>query len=139
MTFKKSTLESEFYKGSHLPDIGCGIIILLYSVFILNLNVKTHWGLILVVIAGVLFAQFVCSRISNHFLIGKVSKKVWEWKTKGYSMEERTQLFLALHKLPGAKQIEAFFYFFVCAILLATYYHFGMNLNILLAFGFLIS
>ena len=130
MTFKKSTLESEFYKGSHLPDIACGVIILLYSVFILNLNIKTHWGLILVVIAGVLFAQLVCSRISNHFLIGKVSKKVWEWKSKGYSLEERTQLFLALHKLPVGKQFEAFSYFFICAILLATYYHFGMNLNI---------
>ena len=64
------SLERKLLRVSHLPDIACGIVLLMYTVFIMNLNFKTHYPIILVVIAGVLFAQFVLSSITNHFLMG---------------------------------------------------------------------
>ena len=70
----------------------------MYTVFILNLNFKTHYPIILIVIAGVLFAQFVLSSITNHILMGKTSKEVERWETEDFSVEERTKLFLAIHK-----------------------------------------
>ena len=123
------SLERRILRASHLPDIVCGIVLLMYTVFILNLNFKTHYPIILIVIAGVLFAQFVLSSITNHILMGKTSKEVERWETEDFSVEERTKLFLAIHKLPKKKSIEACTYFFVCAILLACAYHFVYEIN----------
>lgn len=124
------SLERKLLRVSHLPDIACGIVLLMYTVFIMNLNFKTHYPIILVVIAGVLFAQFVLSSITNHFLMGKVSKDVERWEIEEFTVEERTKLFLAIHKLPKKKSIEACTYFFICAILLAAGYHFFYKINI---------
>ena len=123
------SLERRILRASHLPDIACGIVLLMYTVFILNLNFRTHYPIILIVIAGVLFAQFVLSSITNHILMGKTSKEVERWETEDFSVEERTKLFLAIHKLPKKKSIEACTYFFVCAILLACAYHFVYEIN----------
>ena len=76
------SLERRILRASHLPDIACGIVLLLYTVFILNLNFKTHYPLILIVLGGVLFAQFVLSSITNHILMGKVSREVERWETE---------------------------------------------------------
>ena len=73
---KNLTLERRILRASHIPDIGCGIVLLMYTVFILNLKFSTHYPLILTVIAGVLFAQFVCSSMTNHMLMNKTSKLV---------------------------------------------------------------
>ena len=94
------SLERKLLRVSHLPDIACGLVLLMYTVFIMNLNFKTHYPIILIVIAGVLFAQFVLSSITNHFLMGKTSKEVERWDNEELSLEERTKLFLAVHKLP---------------------------------------
>ena len=79
---KNVSLEQKILNASHLPDIMCGIIILLYTVFILNLNVKTHYLLIITVFAGILFAQFCLSPITNHFLMSRVSKRIQKWETE---------------------------------------------------------
>ncbi len=123
------SLERRLLRVSHLPDIACGIILLMYTVFILNLNFKTHYPIILIVIAGVLFAQFVLSSITNHFLMRKTSKEIERWETEELTIEERTKLFLAVHKLPQKKAIEACTYFFICSILLAVGYHFFYKIN----------
>ena len=123
------SLERRILRASHLPDIVCGIVLLMYTVFILNLNFKTHYPIILIVIAGVLFAQFVLSSITNHILMGKTSKEVERWETEDFSVEERTKLYPAIPKLPKKKSIEACTYFFVCAILLACAYHFVYEIN----------
>ena len=127
---KHLSLEQRILKASHLPDVACGIIILLYTVFILNLNFRTHYPIILGVIIGVLFAQFGISPITNHFLMGGVSKRVKKWETEETTVEERTKLLLAVHKLPARKQYEAFGYFFFCTFLLAYAYHKLLNMNI---------
>ena len=111
---KNTTLEQKILKASHLPDVMCGIIILLYTVFILNLNIKTHYLLIVIVFAGIMFAQFCLSPITNHLFMGGVSKKIQKLEAEDSTVEDRTKLLLALHKLPQRKQLEAFFYFFIC-------------------------
>lgn len=124
------SLERRILRASHLPDIACGIVLLIYTVFIMNLNLKTHYPIILIVIAGVLFAQFVLSSITNHFLMRKTSMDVERWETEAFTLEERTKLFLAIHKLPKKKSIEACIYFFICAIMLAAGYHFYYKINL---------
>lgn len=124
------SLERRILRASHLPDIACGIVLLIYTVFIMNLNLKTHYPIILIVIAGVLFAQFVLSSITNHFLMRKTSLEVERWETEAFTLEERTKLFLAIHKLPKKKSMEACIYFFICAIMLAAGYHFYYKINL---------
>ena len=126
---EKLSLERRILNASHLPDVATGIVILLYTVFILNLNLKLHYPIILVVILGVLFAQFGISPITNHFLMSRVSKRVKKWETEESTIEERTKLLLDVHKLPRRKQIEAFSYFFVCTFGLAAAYKILLNMN----------
>ena len=127
---KYMSLERRILRASHIPDVSCGIILLLYTVFILNLKVTTHYPLIIVVILGVLFAQFCVSPITNHILFKKISHEIEHWENEDTSQEERTKLFLALHKCPLKKAIEAFSYFTVCAIGLAAAYHFIYRVNV---------
>ena len=127
---KYMSLERRILRASHIPDVSCGIILLLYTVFILNLKVTTHYPLIIVVILGVLFAQFCVSPITNHILFKKISLQIEHWENEDTSQEERTKLFLALHKCPLKKAIEAFAYFTVCAIGLAAAYHFIYKVNV---------
>ena len=129
---KYLTMERKLYRASHIPDIACGIVLLLYTVFILNLDYRKFYGLIIVVIAGVLFAQFVVSDITNHWLFAKTSKQVEKFESDELNMEERTKLFFALHQAPRKKAYEAFSYFFICGILLALAYHciYKVNLSI---------
>ncbi len=131
---KKYTFEQEMFNASSFPDIACGVLILTYSVFILNLSVTKHFLLILGVIAVILFAQFGLSSITNHLIMGKVSKGIQKWKNHGMSLEERTQLFIRLHKMPFYKKREALTYFSVCAVLLAISYHFILDMNIRINF-----
>ena len=136
---KYQSLEKKILRASHLPDIACGIVLLLYTVFIMNLRFSTHWPLIVVVIAGVLFAQFVLSTITNHILMGKTSNDVEKWEEEGMNQEERTKLFLDLHRLPKIKHNEAFTYFAVCSFGLAAAYHFIYHINISLNLVSLVS
>ena len=129
---KKLSLEQRILNASHFPDVMCGIVILLYTVFILNLNFKDHYPIIIGTIVGIFFAQFCLSPITNHFLMSSVSKKLQKWETEETTVEQRTKIFLALHKLPGRKQIEAFSYFFICTFLLAGAYHIFLGMNIYL-------
>ena len=127
---KNLSFENEMYNRSVLPDISCGLIILAYSAFILNLSIKEHYLLILGVIVSIFFAQFVFSRITNHFLMGGISRKIIKWKTEGMTLEERTALFKNLHKIPARKQTEALLYFVICSFLLAFAYKLLLDMNI---------
>ncbi|SEP97667.1 methyl-accepting chemotaxis protein [Treponema bryantii] len=127
---KYLSLERRILRASHIPDIACGLVLLLYTVFILNLKFSTHYPLIITVALGVLFAQFVCSTVTNHMFMGKVSKRIEIWENEEMTKEERTKLFLDLHKLPKKKSIETTSYFVVCAIALAAAYHFIYRVNL---------
>ena len=127
---KNLSLERKILRASHISDVACGIVLLMYTVFILNLNLRTHYPLILIVLAGILFAQFALSPITNHMLFAKVSKKVEKWENEDFTQEERTQLFLNLHKLPKRKCIEAITYFAICAVGLAGAYHIFYKVNV---------
>ena len=126
------SLERKILRASHLPDVASGIVILLYTVLILNLNIRTHYLHILVVLALIFVAQFCLSPITNHLFMGRVSRRIKNWETEESTQEERTKLLLDLHKLPARKQLEAFSYFFICTFLLAASYHILLDMNIAL-------
>ena len=52
------SLERKILRASHLPDVASGIVILLYTVLILNLNIRTHYLHILVVLALIFVELF---------------------------------------------------------------------------------
>lgn len=129
MRNKNISFEEEMYRKSHLPDIICGIITLIYSFFILKLSIRAHFLIVVGVFSVILFAQFVLSKMTNHLIMHKVSASIEQWKANGLTKEERTDLFLKLHKMPEKKQREAFAYFMVCSVLLALSYKFILNMN----------
>ena len=129
-TDKYLSIEKKIFNASHVSDVSVGIAILLYTIFIMNLNFYKFYPLFIGVISVILFAQFFCSNITNHFLVRKVSKEVERWESEELTVEERTRLFLDIHKLPAKKQTEALIYFVTCSILLALVYHFVYSINI---------
>ncbi len=133
------SLERKILRASHLPDIACGFVLLMYTVFILNLKFSTHYPLILTVAVGILVAQFFFSSITNHMFMGPVSKRIDLWESEETTVEERTKLFLDLHKLPRKKAAEACTYFVICAIALAAAYHFIYKVNLSINIVSLIS
>ena len=136
---KSLTLERRILRASHIPDIGCGIVLLLYTVFIMNLRFSTHYPLIVTVFLGILFAQFVVSSFTNHIFMGKTSKLVEQWENEESTKEQRTKVFRELHKLPMRKSIECFTYFFVCAIALAAAYDYFYHVNLAINLVSLVS
>ena len=128
------SIEQKILKASHVSDIACGIAILMYTIFIMNLSLIKFYPLFIGVIATILIAQFLCSSVTNHFLMSKVSKEVERWESEDITLEDRTHLFLNLHKLPAKKQIEALIYFVTCSIILALVYHFAYGVNVKLNF-----
>ena len=124
--------EKEILKASLLPNISCGIVMLIYSIFILNLDIKTHYFVIFSILTIIVVAQFLISPIVNHIVMGKVSKKIEDYLSKGMDVETRTDLFKMIHKMPGKKQIETASFFVVSAIFLTCIYHFLYHMNIIL-------
>ena len=129
---KHIPLERRLLVAGCLPNILCGILMLLYSVFILNLDVYKQYPLMLAVIGMILFAQFLLAPLTNHLCTAAISRQLERWQTEDLSVEERTKLFLALHKLPSVKQVETFLYFVACSLMLALGYHFLLKMGIFL-------
>ena len=129
---KQHTLEQQHRISSYLPNILCGILILVYSVFILNFDIHAQLPLIVGIIVMILAAQCILSPITNHLLTGKLSRQIEKWLTEGATQEERTQIFLALHRHPSKKQRETITYFMVCACFLTIAYHLLLDINLFL-------
>ena len=123
-------LTSRIYKASILPDCLCGIVLLLYSVFIANIKFSSHFIFISAVIGLICIAQFCAAPITNIFICNKCNKLIKKWNNSGLDLQERTSLFKSLHAIPKFKQIECFIYFFFCSIILFSYYYFIMNVNL---------
>ena len=121
---------SRIYKASILPDCLCGIVLLLYSVFIANIKFSSHFIFIFAVIGLICIAQFCAAPITNTFICNKCNKLIKKWNNSGLDLQERTSLFKSLHAIPKFKQIECFIYFFFCSIILFSYYYFIMNVNL---------
>ena len=121
---------SRIYKASILPDCLCGIVLLLYSVFIANIKFSSHFIFIFAVIGLICIAQFCAAPITNIFICNKCNKLIKKWNNSGLDLQERTALFKSLHAIPKFKQIECFIYFFFCSIILFSYYYFIMNVNL---------
>lgn len=133
-TDKNETLpfEKEILRASLLPNISCGIVMLIYSIFILNLDVQTHYFVIFSILTLIVVAQFLISPVVNHIVMGKVSKKIEEYLSKGMDVEARTDLFKMIHKMPAKKQIETASFFVVSAMFLTATYHFLYHMSIVL-------
>ena len=121
---------SRIYKASILPDCLCGIVLLLYSVFIANIKFSSHFIFIFAVIGLICIAQFCAAPITNTFICNKCNKLIKKWNNSGLDLQERTALFKSLHAIPKIKQIECLIYFFFCSIILFSYYYFIMNVNL---------
>lgn len=110
-----------------------GFVLLFYSIFIANIQIKTHYPFILTVLFLILLAEFAVSPITNLFITRKTSKEIQKWKKEGFNIEQRTKLFRRLHLIPTIKQIECFLYFVICSVLLFLYFYAYMKVNFLIS------
>ncbi len=126
------SFEKELLNASYVPDISCGIVMLIYSIFILNLDVKSHYLVIFGILILIVVFQFLVSPVINHIVMGKVSKKIQEYKLKGMNVEERTELFKMIHRMPMRKQLETATFFVGTAFILTAMYHYLYNMSFVL-------
>ena len=122
MKDNKSLTTKLFFKGIIL-NVSIGIIILFYSIFIANIKIRMHYWYVILTIFLILFAEFCVSPFTNIIITARTSRKIREWKTKGYDKEQRTKLFLMIHRIPVYKQIECFLYFVACSFILESLIH----------------
>ena len=92
MKDNKSLTTKLFFKGIIL-NVSIGIIILFYSIFIANIKIRMHYWYVILTIFLILFAEFCVSPFTNIIITARTSRKIREWKTKGYDKEQRTKLF----------------------------------------------
>lgn len=130
MPDKNLTFIQKIQKAGFLPNVLCGAVILIYSSFIINLNIINDWLFCLYVVAAILIAQVLLSPISNLLIMKKISELITEWESGKSTVEQRTKLFKKIHKIPRYKQISTFIYFFVISLGVAVGYHYYFELNI---------
>ena len=138
MKDNKSLTTKLFFKGIIL-NVSIGIIILFYSIFIANIKIRMHYWYVILTIFLILFAEFCVSPFTNIIITARTSRKIREWKTKGYDKEQRTKLFLMIHRIPVYKQIECFLYFVACSFILFSLLYFGMHANLAISCATLMS
>ena len=63
------SFEKELLNASYVPDIACGIVMLIYSIFILNLDVKSHYLVIFGILILIVVFQFLVSPVINHMVM----------------------------------------------------------------------
>ncbi len=127
---KEKDFTREIFNASSAPDILCGFVILIYAIFIANLSIIRWWMFIVIVIAGIIIAQFGISSITNAMICKKVNILMTKWRRQKLDQKERTELFYELHKIPLRKSFEAFMYFFVCSCLFNAAYIFILHVSL---------
>ena len=139
MKNKQKTLYEQCYQVSILPNMFCALVLLSYSILIINVDVRKYWGFVLVVIVMILIAQFVLCPITHRMFIGKASRQIEEMEKREFSVEERTKLFLMLHKIPKYERISTLIYFFISANLLFCGFHFLLKVNLYISLAALFA
>lgn len=130
MAKKEKTLYRQILNKCALPNVLCGIVVFLYSILIINIDVKKYWAFCLFFFSLVFIAEFILSPFTHNMFIHKASKMLEESKKREFSVQENTELFLQLHKIPFYNKLSAFLYFLVCCFVLFLSYHFYIGANL---------
>ena len=138
MKDNKSLTSKIFSKGIIL-NCSIGFTILFYSIFIANIKIRMHYWYVILTVSIILFAEFCISPITNILITARASKKIKKWKAQGYDKEERTKLFLLIHRIPMYKLIECFIFFVTCSFVLFSLLYFGMHANFAISCASLMS
>ncbi len=139
MKNKQKSLYEQCYQVSILPNMFCALVLLSYSILIINIDVRKYWGFVLAVIVMILIAQFFLCPITHRMFIGKASRQIEEMEKREFSVEERTKLFLRLHKIPKYERISTLIYFFISANLLFCGFHFLLKVNLYISLAALFA
>lgn len=130
MENREKSFLTQCYQVCILPNILCGFVLLIYSVLIININIKTNWFFILFVGVMISIAEFVLCPFTNKLFMGKASSLLDEFEKREFSQEERTNLFLLIHKIPNRNRISAFLYFFISSNLLFCGFYFYIHADL---------
>ena len=82
MKNKQKSLYEQCYQVSILPNMFCALVLLSYSILIINIDVRKYWGFVLAVIVMILIAQFVLCPITHRMFIGKASRQIEEMEKR---------------------------------------------------------
>ena len=130
MKKKEATFLSQCEKACVLPNIIFGLIVLSYTLLIINVDCVKNWWFVALFFGLDMFAQFVMAPLTNRLIMGKASRRIQELENRKSTVEERTELFLLIHKIPNRNRISGFCYFFSCSHILFFGYHFILKANI---------
>lgn len=130
MKKKEATFLSQCEKACVLPNVIFGLIVLSYTLLIINVDCVKNWWFVALFFGLDMFAQFVMSPLTNRLIMGKASRRIQELENRESTVEERTELFLLIHKIPNRNRISGFCYFFICSHILFFGYHFILKANI---------
>ena len=130
MKKKEATFLSQCEKACVLPNIIFGLIVLSYTLLIINVDCVKNWWFVALFFGLDMFAQFVMAPLTNRLIMGKASRRIQELENGESTVEERTELFLLIHKIPNRNRISGFCYFFICSHILFFGYHFILKANI---------
>ena len=139
MKNKERSFLSRCYIICIIPNVLCAWVLLAYSCLIINLDMSENWLFFLIVNLLIYAAQFILCPITNTFFMGKASKLLQESKIRDFSIEERTKLFLLLHKIPNRNRLSCLIYFLSCSVFLFAGFYFVLNVNIYIALANMVS
>ncbi|AEE16912.1 methyl-accepting chemotaxis protein [Treponema brennaborense] len=138
-TGKKKSFLAQCERVCILPNILCGWVLLTYSLLIINIDIRIYWQFILFVVMMIFIAQFGLAPITNKMIMGRTSKLIDEFRIREFSVGERTELFLHLHKVPERNRISTLLYFFLSSNLLFCGYYFVLKSNLYISLCTLFS
>lgn len=130
MKKKEATFLSQCEKACVLPNVIFGLIVLSYTLLIINVDCVKNWWFVALFFGLDMFAQFVMAPLTNRLIMGKASRRIQELENRESTVEERTELFLLIHKMPDRNRISGFCYFFLCCHILFLAYHFLLKANL---------
>lgn len=131
-TNQSKTLLSQIYTKNIFNNIVWGNLLLIYSLIITNVDIKIFFPFVLTIVGLILFSEFVLCPFTNYLIMGKTSRLLEEFETREFTLEERTDLFLKVHKISKKNGISAFSYFLFCAVILNLGYFIFVKVDIFL-------
>jgi methyl-accepting chemotaxis protein len=127
---KHLSFEKEMILRGVIPNLLAIIAIFVYSSYFIGLHQSQILTAIIIILVIIFPTQIIIAPLTNKLILGDLIERVSWWKKNGCSSNtERTNLLQDIMRFPKKKGLEAFTYFFICAILMFFGYDTFLRVN----------